>query len=69
MIVESLGHLTNEIMDEPEVVRVNEKNLRHGKLLEVRATLVDLGQVIDHDGRAIKALCCVAIMLSTNGSI
>ncbi|EEJ53675.1 hypothetical protein HMPREF0578_1798 [Mobiluncus mulieris 28-1] len=69
MIAESLEHLVSGIVDEPEAVRVNEKSLRRGKLLEVRVAPADLGRVIGRNGRTAKALRCVATALSTNGSV
>ncbi len=69
MLSESLEHLVSGIVDEPEAVRVNEKSLRRGKLLEVRVAPGDLGRVIGRNGRTAKALRSVASALSTNGSV
>lgn len=69
MLSEALEHLVSGIVDEPEAVRVNEKSLRRGKLLEVRVSPGDLGRVIGRNGRTAKALRSVASALSTNGSV
>lgn len=69
MLSESLEHLVSGIVDEPEAVRVNEKSLRRGKLLEVRVAPGDLGRVIGRNGRTAKALRAVASALSTNGAV
>lgn len=69
MLSESLEHLVSGIVDEPEAVRVNEKSLRRGKLLEVRVAPGDLGRVIGRGGRTAKALRAVASALSTTGSV
>ena len=69
MLSQALEHLVSGIVDEPEAVRVNEKSLRRGKLLEVRVTPGDLGHVIGRNGRTAKALRRVASALSTQGSV
>lgn len=69
MLSQALEHLVSGIVDEPEAVRVNEKSLRRGKLLEVRVTPGDLGRVIGRNGRTAKALRRVASALSTQGSV
>lgn len=69
MLSESLEHLVSGIVDEPEAVRVNEKSLRRGKLLEVRVSPGDLGRVIGRNGRTAKALRSVVSALSTQGSV
>lgn len=69
MLSDSLEHLVSGIVDEPTAVRINEKSLRRGKLLEVRVAPADLGRVIGRNGRTAKALRTVASALSTNGSV
>ena len=69
MLADSLEHLVGGIVDEPEAVRVNEKSLRRGKLLEVHVAPGDLGRVIGRNGRTAKALRTVASALSSNGSV
>ena len=69
MLSQALEHLVSGIVDEPEAVRVNEKSLRRGKLLEVRVTPGDLGRVIGRNGRTAKALRRVVSALSTQGSV
>ena len=69
MLADSLEHLVSGIVDEPEAVRVSEKSLRRGKLLEVHVAPSDLGRVIGRNGRPAKALRSVASALSTQGSV
>ena len=69
MLAYSLEHLVSGFFDEPEAVRVNEKSLRRGKLLEVHVAPGDLGRVIGRNGRTAKALRTVASALSSNGSV
>ena len=69
MLADSLEHLVSGIVDEPAAVRVNEKSLRRGKLLEVHVAPGDLGRVIRRNGRTAKPLRTVASGLSGNGSV
>ena len=56
MLEEALEHLVKGIVDHPDEVRVKEKSLRRGALLEVRVHPDDLGRVIGRAGRTAKAL-------------
>lgn len=51
MLAEALEHLVQGIVAYPDEVRVRDKQLRHGRLLEVHVNPKDLGRVIGHCGR------------------
>ncbi|CAM4090037.1 RNA-binding protein [Helcobacillus massiliensis] len=61
---EALSHLVSGIVDNPDDVRVREKNTRRGPLLEVRVNPEDLGRVIGRSGRTARALRTVTQALS-----
>ncbi len=69
MLAEALEHLVRGIVDNPEDVRVNEKTLRRGDLLEVRVHPDDLGRVIGRSGRTARALRTVVGALATGGPV
>lgn len=69
MLADALEHLVSGIVDNPEDVRVNERNMRRMKLLEVRVNPNDLGRVIGRSGRTARALRAVMNALSTRGPI
>lgn len=69
MLADALEHLVSGIVDHPDDVRVDERNMRRGKLLEVRVNPQDLGRVIGRGGRTARALRKVMGALSTHGSI
>ncbi|MDO4613303.1 MAG: RNA-binding protein [Actinomycetaceae bacterium] len=69
MLADALEHLVAGIVDHPEDVRVNERSLRRGKLLEVRVNPEDLGRVIGRSGRTARALRTVMSALSTRGPV
>jgi len=56
MLADALEHLVRGIVDNPDDVRVKEKSLRRGMLLEVRVHPDDLGRVIGRSGRTATAL-------------
>jgi predicted RNA-binding protein YlqC (UPF0109 family) len=56
VLAEALEHLVRGIVDHPDDVRVADKELRRGRLLEVRVHPDDLGRVIGRAGRTAKAL-------------
>jgi len=56
MLADACEHLVRGIVDHPDEVRVSEKRLRRGPLLEVRVHPDDLGRVIGRSGRTAKAL-------------
>jgi uncharacterized protein len=56
MLDEALEHLVKGIVEHPDEVVVRERELRRGRLLEVRVHPDDLGKVIGRQGRTAKAL-------------
>jgi uncharacterized protein len=56
VLADACEHLVRGIVDNPDDVRVKEKTLRRGLLLEVRVHPDDLGRVIGRSGRTAKAL-------------
>lgn len=69
MLADALEHLVSGIVSHPGDVRVNERNMRRGKLLEVRVNPNDLGRVIGRSGRTARALRTVMNALSTKGQV
>lgn len=69
MLADALEHLVAGIVDHPDDVRVNERSLRRGKLLEVHVNPADLGRVIGRSGRTARALRSVIGALSTRGPV
>ncbi len=56
MLAEALEHLVAGIVSHPDDVRVRDKDLRRGRLLEVRVHPEDVGKVIGRQGRTAQAL-------------
>ena len=56
MLEEALEHLVKGIVDNPDDVQVASRDLRRGRVLEVRVHPDDLGRVIGRNGRTAKAL-------------
>jgi len=56
VLEEALGHLVKGIVEHPEEVRVRSRDLRRGRVLEVRVHPDDLGKVIGRGGRTARAL-------------
>jgi uncharacterized protein len=56
VLEEALEHLVRGIVEHPDEVRVRERTLRRGKVLEVRVHPDDLGKVIGRSGRTATAL-------------
>ena len=69
MLADALEHLIAGIVDNPDDVRVSERSMRRGKLLEVRVTPDDLGRVIGRSGRTARALRAVMSALSKRGPV
>lgn len=69
MLAEACEHLVRGIVDNPDDVRVKEKTLRRGLLLEVRVHPDDLGRVIGRAGRTAKALRTVIGALAGDGGV
>lgn len=67
MLEEALEHLVKGIVDYPEEVGVTARNLRRGRVLEVRVHPDDLGKVIGRNGRTARALRTVIGALGGRG--
>ena len=64
MLAEALEHLVQGIVSHPDDVRVRDKHLRHGRMLEVRVNPDDIGKVIGRQGRTATALRTVMSALA-----
>ena len=69
MLAEALEHLVAGIVSNPDEVRVKEKELRRGRLLEVRVHPDDVGKVIGRQGRTAQALRTVVGALAGNEQV
>ncbi|WP_407561455.1 RNA-binding protein [Streptomyces sp. 184] len=67
MLEEALEHLVKGIVDNPDEVEVSERNLRRGRVLEVRVHPEDLGKVIGRNGRTARSLRTVVGALGGRG--
>ena len=67
MLEEALEHLVKGIVDNPDDVQVASRDLRRGRVLEVRVHPDDLGKVIGRNGRTAKALRTVVTALGGRG--
>ena len=67
MLEDALEHLVRGIVDHPDEVQVDLKNLRRGRVLEVRVHPDDLGKVIGRGGRTARALRTVMGALGGRG--
>ena len=67
MLEEALEHLVRGIVEHPDEVQVDLKNLRRGRVLEVRVHPDDLGKVIGRGGRTARALRTVMGALGGRG--
>lgn len=56
MLAEALEHLVQGIVSHPDDVRIRDRELRHGRMLEVRVHPEDIGKVIGRQGRTATAL-------------
>jgi predicted RNA-binding protein YlqC (UPF0109 family) len=56
VLEEALEHLVKGIVEFPDDVRVSSRNLRRGRVLQVRVHPDDLGKVIGRGGRTARAL-------------
>ena len=56
MLAEALEHLVAGIVSNPDDVSVKDKDLRRGRLLEVRVHPDDVGKVIGRQGRTAQSL-------------
>ena len=67
MLEEALDHLVRGIVEHPDEVQVDLRNLRRGQVLEVRVHPDDLGKVIGRGGRTARALRTVMTALGGRG--
>jgi predicted RNA-binding protein YlqC (UPF0109 family) len=63
MLEEALEHLVKGIVENPDDVQVRARELRRGRVLEVRVHPEDLGKVIGRGGRTARALRTVVTAL------
>jgi uncharacterized protein len=56
MLADALEHLIRGIVAHPDDVTVKEKDLRRGRMLEVRVNPHDIGKVIGRSGRTATSL-------------
>ncbi len=64
MVAEALEHLVRGIVEHPDEVSVWAKELRRGRLYEVRVHPDDLGKVIGRSGRTATAIRTVVNALA-----
>lgn len=69
MLADALEHLVAGIVAHPDDVRVKDKDLRRGRLLEVRVHPDDIGKVIGRQGHTAKALRTVVQALAGNEQV
>lgn len=69
MLAEALEHLVRGIVIYPDDVRVKDKDLRRGRMLEVRVNPEDVGKVIGRQGRTARALRTVVSALAGKESV
>ena len=64
MLADALEHLVQGIVTNPDDVRIRDKALRSGRMLEVRVHPDDVGKVIGRQGRTATALRTVISALA-----
>ena len=64
MLADALEHLVRGIVAHPDDVRVSDKDLRRGRMFEVRVNPEDIGKVIGRSGRTATALRTVIAALA-----
>lgn len=69
MLADALEQLVAGIVSNPDDVSVKDKELRRGRLLEVRVHPDDIGKVIGRQGRTAQALRTVMGALAGNEQI
>ena len=67
MLADALEHLVRGIVSHPDDVTVKDKDLRRGRMLEVRVHPSDVGKVIGRQGRTATALRTVVGALAGRG--
>jgi predicted RNA-binding protein YlqC (UPF0109 family) len=66
---DALEHLVRGIVEHPDDVRVRDKRLRQGRMLEVHVNPSDIGKVIGRSGRTATALRTVVGALAGKESV
>lgn len=56
MLADALEHLVRGLVTNPDDVRVKDRDMRRGRMLEVRVHPEDVGKVIGRQGRTAQAL-------------
>ncbi|PZF84124.1 RNA-binding protein [Jiangella anatolica] len=69
MLAEALEHLVAGVVDHPDDVSVRTRQLRRGRLLEVRVHPDDLGKVIGRGGRTATSFRTVVSALADDGGV
>ena len=69
MLSDALEHLVRGIVAHPDDVLVKDKDLRQGRMLEVRVNPEDIGKVIGRSGRTATALRTVVTALAGRESV
>ena len=69
MLADALEHLVRGIVTNPDDVTVRDKDLRRGRMLEVRVNPEDIGKVIGRSGRTATALRTVIGALAGRESV
>jgi predicted RNA-binding protein YlqC (UPF0109 family) len=64
VLADALEHLVRGIVTNPDDVKVSDKDLRRGRMLEVRVNPEDIGKVIGRNGRTATALRTVVAALA-----
>ncbi len=64
VLADALEHLVRGIVLHPDDVSVRDKDLRNGRMLEVRVSPEDIGKVIGRSGRTATALRTVISALA-----
>jgi predicted RNA-binding protein YlqC (UPF0109 family) len=69
VLADALEHLVRGIVSNPDDVTVKDKDLRRGRMLEVRVNPDDIGKVIGRSGRTATALRTVITALAGRESV
>ncbi|GAB3622300.1 RNA-binding protein [Mariniluteicoccus endophyticus] len=69
MLADALEHLVRGIVSNPDEVRIKDKDLRRGRMLEVRVDPSDIGKVIGRNGRTAQSLRTVVAALAGRESV
>jgi predicted RNA-binding protein YlqC (UPF0109 family) len=69
VLADALEHLVRGIVTHPDDVTVKDKDLRNGRMLEVRVNPEDIGKVIGRSGRTATALRTVISALAGRESV